>query len=203
MRERTESVSWLEAALARLPTPIPSEQWPGSAYTSAERAGSAPKSAEPLTVAGPHRIHTGFRMTPFAVMWEPTYSARRRGARTTESSADRLLVIGQIRPRSKSWWSLLRPVQKEVYTVSEYAPSGAALSRQRLNAPGACAHTPGPAEFPDVGVSRVGVRSRSRPGGEWTPGIGRISFSRSSEPAVPLADAVGLAELLRDAVDRV
>lgn len=69
MRERTGPVSWLEAAVLTFPEPGYRRGSSGSmrrCYPPPERAGPA-HSAGPLTVAGPRRILTGFRMAPFAV----------------------------------------------------------------------------------------------------------------------------------------
>jgi hypothetical protein len=70
MRERTASVSWLEAALLAFP-PRGNPSLRGSGLTRRilpppERAGPVQRTG-PLTVAGPRRIHTGFRKTPFAM----------------------------------------------------------------------------------------------------------------------------------------
>jgi hypothetical protein len=63
MRERTGPVSWLEAALLTFPERGASRESSGSARRSRsppEQAGPVLRTG-PLTVAGPRRIHTGFR----------------------------------------------------------------------------------------------------------------------------------------------
>jgi|GEM_PF-5880545 len=63
MRERTETVSWLEAASLAFPGRAVQNrrlQWLLTEYLPPpERAGPVTKTG-PLTVAGPRRIRTGF-----------------------------------------------------------------------------------------------------------------------------------------------
>ena len=76
MRERRGPVSWLEAASLAFPGAcgVPSG-WTEDG-SSAERAGPV-RCTGPLTVAGPRRILTGFRMAPFACV------SRKLGTRRT------------------------------------------------------------------------------------------------------------------------
>jgi len=72
LRERTRPVSWLEAASLAFPPGeiVPGQwQWRRSFSARAGRSGGVvSRRAGPLTVAGPRRIFTGFRIDPVRAM---------------------------------------------------------------------------------------------------------------------------------------